>query len=52
MMIERSGFEDPSVAFTYFGDANLDGEFNSSDFVQVFQARPVRNAAAGWLGPR
>ena len=22
---------------TYFGDANLDGEFNSSDFVQVFQ---------------
>ncbi|MCA9214873.1 MAG: hypothetical protein KDB27_17500 [Planctomycetales bacterium] len=25
-------------AATYFGDANLDGEFNSSDFVTVFQA--------------
>ena len=24
-------------ANTYFGDADLDGEFNSSDFVQVFQ---------------
>ena len=23
---------------TWFGDANLDGEFNSADFVQVFQA--------------
>ena len=23
---------------TYFGDANLDGEFNSGDLVQVFEA--------------
>ena len=27
-----------NIKNTWFGDANLDGEFNSSDFVQVFQA--------------
>ena len=26
------------LAYTWYGDANLDGEFNSSDFVQVFTA--------------
>jgi hypothetical protein len=35
--------------FTWFGDANLDGEFNSSDFVQVFQAGKFEfDVAAGW----
>ena len=34
---------------TYFGDANLDGEFNSNDFVQVFQAGKYgTGAGAGW----
>ena len=32
---------------TWFGDANLDGEFNSSDFVQVFQAGEYEDAIAG-----
>jgi hypothetical protein len=27
-----------NIAGTYFGDANLDGQFNSSDLVHVFQA--------------
>jgi hypothetical protein len=31
---------------TYFGDANLDGQFNSSDFVAVFQAGQYEDAAA------
>ena len=26
------------IKHTWFGDANLNGEFNSADFVQVFQA--------------
>ncbi|MEZ6120648.1 MAG: spherulation-specific family 4 protein [Pirellulaceae bacterium] len=29
---------------SYFGDANLDGEFNSSDFVQVFSAGQYEDA--------
>ena len=31
---------------TYFGDANLDGEFNSTDFVIVFQAGEYEDALA------
>lgn len=30
--------ESPEILNTYLGDANLDGEFNSSDMVVVFQA--------------
>lgn len=30
--------ESPDILNTYLGDANLDGEFNSSDMVVVFQA--------------
>jgi hypothetical protein len=34
---------------TYLGDANLDGEFNSSDFVDVFQAGKYElDLEAGW----
>ena len=34
---------------TYFGDADLDDEFNTSDFVQVLQVGKYEtNAAAGW----
>ena len=34
---------------TYIGDADLNGEFNSNDFVQVFQAGKYETAlAAGW----
>ncbi len=32
---------------TYFGDANLDGEFNTTDFVSVFQAGEYEDAAVG-----
>jgi hypothetical protein len=32
---------------TYFGDANLDGEFNSADFVQVFQAGQYEDIVPG-----
>ena len=32
---------------TYFGDSNLDGEFNSSDFVFVFTAGEYEDAVAG-----
>jgi hypothetical protein len=32
---------------TYFGDANLDGEFNSLDLVTVFQAAEYEDAADG-----
>ncbi|MCA9166227.1 MAG: hypothetical protein KDB23_01105 [Planctomycetales bacterium] len=31
---------------TYFGDANLDGEFNSADFVEVFQAGEYEDGIA------
>ena len=34
---------------TYFGDANLDGEFNTGDFVQVFEAGKYETQQyAGW----
>ncbi len=32
---------------TYFGDANLDGEFNSADFVAVFSIGEYEDAIAG-----
>jgi hypothetical protein len=32
---------------TYFGDANLDGEFNSGDLVAVFQAGEYEDATGG-----
>ena len=32
---------------TYAGDANLDGEFNSTDFVEVFQAGEYEDGVAG-----
>ena len=32
---------------TYFGDSNLDGEFNSTDFVAVFSAGEYEDAIAG-----
>ena len=34
------------LKYTYFGDANLDGEFDSDDFVQVFQAGKYER---GWV---
>ena len=37
------------ISGTYFGDANLDGEFNSSDLVQVFVAGKYEAVeTAGW----
>ena len=41
-----------SIRATYFGDANLDGEFNTSDFVQVFQSGQYEDehvANSTWL---
>ena len=35
------------LANTYFGDSNLDGEFNSSDFVQVFKNGQYEDDVAG-----
>lgn len=35
------------LKFTYFGDANLDGEFSSADFVTVFTAGEYEDAVAG-----
>ena len=35
------------VKQTWFGDANLDGEFNSGDFVQVFSAGEYEDAVDG-----
>ena len=35
---------------TYFGDANLDGEFNSGDFVQVFQRGHYEDTVVGNSG--
>ncbi len=35
---------------TYMGDANLDGEFNSTDFVDVFVAGKYEDAIAGNAG--
>ncbi|MCA9215707.1 MAG: hypothetical protein KDB27_21730 [Planctomycetales bacterium] len=37
-----------SLANTYFGDANLDGEFNSSDFTLVFAAARYETGPADW----
>ena len=36
--------------FTYFGDANLDGEFNSGDLVAVFQAGEYEDGIDGNSG--
>lgn len=38
------------LANTFFGDSNLDGEFNSSDFVQVFQLGEYEDAIEGNSG--
>ncbi|MCA9212074.1 MAG: hypothetical protein KDB27_03340 [Planctomycetales bacterium] len=35
------------IANTFFGDANMDGEFNSSDFVRVFQAGQYEDGITG-----
>jgi hypothetical protein len=35
------------IANTYFGDANLDGQFNSSDLVIVFEAGQYEDGIAG-----
>ena len=35
------------VRNTYFGDSNLDGEFNSTDFVVVFTANEYEDGVAG-----
>jgi hypothetical protein len=39
-----------TVKNTYIGDSNLDGEFNSADFVAVFTAGEYEDAAAGNSG--
>jgi hypothetical protein len=39
-----------SVRKTWFGDANLDGVFNTTDFVSVFQIGEYEDAAAGNSG--
>ena len=39
--------EQKSIAYTFFGDANLDGEFNSSDLVHVFIAREYEDDIVG-----
>ena len=37
------------LAKTWFGDADLNGEFNSTDFVQVFQrGKYETDSIAGW----
>jgi hypothetical protein len=38
------------LANTYFGDSNLDGEFNSSDLVTVFEAGEYEDAIQGNSG--
>ena len=35
------------IMLTYFGDANLDGEFNSTDFIQVFQRNEYEDSLVG-----
>ncbi|MFC1758386.1 hypothetical protein ACFL2H_06410 [Planctomycetota bacterium] len=35
------------IAFTYYGDANLDGEFNSTDLVTVFGAAEYEDSIVG-----
>jgi hypothetical protein len=39
-----------NLADTYFGDANLDGEFNTSDLVAVFEAGHYEDGIAGNSG--
>ena len=39
-----------SIANTFFGDANLDGEFNSRDLVTVFEAGEYEDNIAGNSG--
>lgn len=38
------------ILHTYYGDANLDGEFNSSDFVYVFQVNQFTDRIPGNSG--
>ena len=38
------------LKYTYFGDANLDGEFNSGDFVAAFAAGKYEDGVAGNAG--
>jgi hypothetical protein len=38
--------EDPSTLNSYIGDANVDGEFNSSDLVQMFEAGEYEDGVA------
>ena len=43
------------LANTWYGDANVDGEFNSSDLVSVFRAGHYEDAVdgnSGWKGRR
>jgi hypothetical protein len=35
------------IAHTYFGDANLDGEFNSGDLVEILQAGQYQDDVVG-----
>ncbi len=38
------------LLYTYYGDANLDGEFNSNDFVEVFVAGQYEDTVVGNSG--
>ncbi len=40
------------LKYTWFGDADLNGEFDSLDFVQVFAAGKYETAECRWLGRR
>jgi hypothetical protein len=42
--------KDPKFMKTYFGDANLDGEFNTRDLVEVFQIGEYEDALPGNSG--
>ena len=47
----RFWVNDSEIAFTYFGDSNLDGEFNSGDLISVFQAGEYEDGIplnSGW----
>ena len=47
--LDHFWIKDESIAHTYVGDSNLDGEFNSSDFVHVFTAGKYETGqTAGW----
>ena len=43
----RTWVQDEAFAHTYFGDANLDGEFNTNDLVSIFQAGQYEDAIEG-----